>query len=245
MQILLSEAAHARVAAPLAAMSAGLDIITIDPAGTFKRAGVPVDAAGVDPEIFWVSLDLYQSGELPNFFRQMLRGTRGQWTQIFAAGIDNPVFARLMAKNIRISKNSAQGPAIAEYVLVHAFSLLHPIADYRAAQDARDWKYIRFREIGSTRWLMVGYGAIGQEIARRLQPFNAPLTIVRRNAAPEPLAASVRPTADFIGLLPDADVVVLACALNEETRGHRRRSVFQGNEARLSVRQYRPGRAGG
>jgi phosphoglycerate dehydrogenase-like enzyme len=66
---------------------------------------------------------------------------------------------------------------------------------------------------------MVGFGSIGSEIARRLQPFNAPLTVVRRRAAPEPLAADVRPTADLIALLPAADVVILACALTDETRG--------------------------
>ena len=219
MQILMSDAAHARISTELAKVSEGLDVVTIDPAGQFKRGCNSVDASSVDPEIFWVSLDLYRSGEMPNFFRQILRGTRGRWTQIFAAGVDNPVFTRIMAKTIRLTKNSAQSPAIAEYVMVHMLSLLHPIADYRTAQNAHEWKHVEYREIGSTRWLMVGFGAIGQEIARRLQPFNAPLTIVRRNATLEPLAASVRPTADLIGLLPDADVVVLACALNNETRG--------------------------
>jgi len=216
MQILLSEAAHARVAG---ALPAGLDIVTMDPTGAFKRGGVAVDAASVDPEVFWLSLDLFPAGMIPAFMAQVLRGTRGKWLQSLAAGVDNPAFKAVMGKGIRLTKSSAQAPPIAEYVIAHAVSLLHPIAEQRRAQDARDWRTVPFREIGSTRWLMLGFGAIGTEIARRLQPFGAHLTVVRRNVAPEALAAQVRPPPDLLALLPDADVVVLACALNDSTRG--------------------------
>ena len=219
MQVLVSEAAHARVADGLAAMGADLDVVTIDPAGVLKRGGMPIDPAGVDPEVFWISLDLYPTAQLPSFFGRILQGTRGKWAQVFAAGLDNPGFKRLMAKGLRLSKSTAQSPPIAEYVMAHALSLLHPVAEQRRAQDAHQWKRVRFREIASTRWLLVGFGAIGRGIAERLHPFGAHLTVVRRSPAPEPLAAEVRPTSELIGLLPEADVVILACALNAETRG--------------------------
>ena len=148
-----------------------------------------------------------------------MQGTKGRWAQTFNAGLDHPFFTQLMAKGLRLSKSNAQAPAIAEYVVCHALSLLHPIVAQAAAQAAHDWKRVPFREIGSSRWLMVGFGSIGTEIAKRIQPFGAHLTVVRRNPAPEALAADVRPTADLPALLPDADVVVLACALNDQTRG--------------------------
>ena len=219
MQILMTPTAHARVADRLSAMGSDIDVVTIDSDGTLKRGGVAVDGGQIDPEAFWVSLDLFISGGLPAFFARMLAGTQGKWAQLFNAGLDNPAFKTLMAKNIRLTKSSAQAPAIAEYVMCHALSLLHPIAGQRKAQDAHAWTRLAFREIASTRWLILGFGAIGTEIAKRLQPFGAKLTVVRRHATPEPLAAEVRPTSDLIALLPEADVVVLACALNEETRG--------------------------
>jgi phosphoglycerate dehydrogenase-like enzyme len=214
MQVLMSEAALSRVGA---ALDGDLDIVTIDAAGVLRRGGQPIDTA--DPEIFWISLDLYKAGTLPAFFGQILKGTRGRWAQVFAAGLDNPVFKMVMGKGIRLTKGSAQAPAIAEYVVCHALSLLHPIAEFRRLQAAHAWQPLPFREIASTRWLMVGFGAIGTEIARRLQPFGAPLTVVRRNPAPEPLAAEVRSTDELVQLLPHADVAILACALNEQTRG--------------------------
>ena len=216
MQILMSDAAFGRVAASL---SADLDVVTIDAAGGLNRAGQAIDGGDVDPEVYWVSLDLYQSGQLGDIFGRIQQGAKGRWIQMFAAGLDNAVFTRIMAKGIRITKSSAQAPAIAEYVMCHALSLLNPIDAYRHAQDAHEWKFVGYKEIASTRWILVGFGAIGLEIARRLQPFGAHLTVVRRSPAPEPLAADVRPTADLVGLAPEADVVVLACALNDQTRG--------------------------
>lgn len=219
MQILVSEAAYLRVSDRLATVDADLDVVTVDTAGIFKRAGVPIDGADVNPEVFWVSLDVYLSGMMPSFIARLLQGTQVTWAQMFFAGLDSPVLTKLVANGIRITKNSAQSQAIAEYVICHALSLLHPIVEQCRAQDAHEWKRINFREIGDTRWLMVGFGAIGTEIARRLQPFGAHLTVFRRNNTPTTYAAHIRPTSDLIHYLPNADVVVLACALNDETRG--------------------------
>lgn len=219
MQILMSDAAYGRVKAQLSALGDDLDLILLDNSGAFWRGDTQVDATAVDPEVFWVSLDQYASGQLGAVFDAIRKGTRGRWAQIFAAGVDNPIFNRIMAKGLRLTKSSAQSAAIAEYVMAHALSLLHPIAEQRAAQTAHDWRFVHYREIASTRWLMVGFGAIGTEIAKRLQAFGAPLTVVRRDLAPEPLASQVRPTSDLLQLLPEADVVILACALNDQTRG--------------------------
>jgi phosphoglycerate dehydrogenase-like enzyme len=219
MQILIPEAASTRVAEALATTGGDVDVIALGPDKAFRRDGAPVDISEVDPEVFWFSLDLLRAAEAPTMFECILQGTRGRWLQTFSAGLDNPVFNRVMGKGVRISKSSAQAPAIAEYVMSHAISLLHPISAARRAQRAHEWAPLPFREIASTRWLMVGFGSIGGEIARRLYPFNAPLTVIRRRVAPEPLAADVRPTSDLLALLPNADVVLLACALTDQTRG--------------------------
>jgi phosphoglycerate dehydrogenase-like enzyme len=218
MQILMSEAARARIAGRLHTLPAGLDILTINAEGLINRGTETLPEDAVDPDIFWFSLDLYKSPSLAPFFGAAMRGTKGQWLQSCAAGVDNPAFRHIMAKNIRLTKSSAQASAIAEYVLSHAFSLLHPITQQAEAQSTHAWRTINFREIAATRWLILGYGAIGTEIGRRLHPFGAHLTIVRRTPQPDPLANEVHPTADLLNLLPQTDVVILACALNEQTR---------------------------
>lgn len=212
MQLLLTEAALKRVGERLRLMAPDLDIVSVSPDGTLSR-----DAAEVDPELFWMSLDAFGAG-LGHFFKHIGQGTRGRWVQTFNAGLDNPVFRIPFQKGLRVSKSSAQAVPIAEYVVAHAVSLLHPIAAQQAAQDAGDWKRIPFVEIGHSHWLIVGFGNIGHEIARRVKPFGATITAVRRSGAADPLVDRMASTAQLPQLLPQADVVVLACALTDETR---------------------------
>ena len=124
-----------------------------------------------------------------------------------------------MRAGIRLTKSDAQAPAIAEYVLAHALARLHPIAEQRAAQDARDWRRVEFREVADTRWLLVGFGAIGREVAARLRPFGAHVMAVRRHPAPDPLADAVIGPDAVASALPETDVIVLAAPLTAETEG--------------------------
>jgi phosphoglycerate dehydrogenase-like enzyme len=62
--------------------------------------------------------------------------------------------------------------------------------------------------------LIVGGGSIGTAIARRLAPFEVPVTLVARRGRPGVYAVSELPS-----LLPAADVVVLSVPLTEETTG--------------------------
>jgi phosphoglycerate dehydrogenase-like enzyme len=215
----MSKAAYQRVGGAISAMGDDLDVITLDLGGGFHRGDTVIAAGAVDPEVFWMSLDLFLSGPTPPFFATLFGGLNGRWIQVPAAGLDHPIFKKVMGKGLRLTKSVAQAPPIAEYVMAHALSLLHPIGEQRRLQSAHVWKMVQFREIADSRWLMLGFGAIGREIAKRLQPFDAHLTVVRRNTIPEPLAAVVRPTTELIAALPEADVVVLACALNDQTRG--------------------------
>jgi phosphoglycerate dehydrogenase-like enzyme len=212
MQLLLTEAALKRVGDRLKAVAPELDIVTLSPDGTLSR-----DAAEVDPELYWLSLDAFGAG-LGHFFKHIGQGTRGRWVQTFNAGLDNPVFRILFEKGLRVSKSSAQAAPIAEYVVAHGVSLLHPIEAQRAAQAEHAWKRVPFVEIGSSRWLLVGFGNIGREIARRARAFGAKVDAVRRSDTPDPLVERMATQAQLPALLPEADVVVLACALTDGTR---------------------------
>jgi phosphoglycerate dehydrogenase-like enzyme len=65
---------------------------------------------------------------------------------------------------------------------------------------------------------MVGYGNIGTEIAKRVKPFGVHLTVVRRAPEAGDLADVTVTMAGLPEVLPQSDVVVLACALNAQTR---------------------------
>ena len=78
MQILMSEAAYARVRDPLHKLGGDLEVITADLTGAYSLDGAPIDAAEVDPEAIWLSLDLYKTPLLAAFFGRMMQGDAGQ-----------------------------------------------------------------------------------------------------------------------------------------------------------------------
>jgi phosphoglycerate dehydrogenase-like enzyme len=219
MQILMTKAAYGRIADRLAAVAPHAEVVTAVSADAYERNGQPIAVEEINPEVVWLSLDSFAAGTLGQLFGRLMKTEAPRWTQIMAAGIDNPMFRSIMEKGVRISKSSAQATPIAEYVVAHALSLQLPIQAQADAQRRHAWERTPYRELGHTRWVLVGYGNIGHEIAKRIRPFGVHLTVVRRNPAPEPLADRVVGLADFRAAAAEADVVALACALNDETRG--------------------------
>lgn len=75
---------------------------------------------------------------------------------------------------------------------------------------------VMLEELTGKTVLMVGYGAIGQEIERMLAPFRVNLIRMARTARGAPLVHAVN---ELNRLLHDADVVILILPLTEESRG--------------------------
>ncbi len=218
MQILMTESAFKRAGAQVAEIAPQAEIITVTGRDGFARKGQPVAAETVDPEITWVSLDSHGGGQMGALVGRILKGKAARWTQVFSAGLDAPIFRTILEKGVRISKSSAQAIPIAEYVVGHGVSLQIPIQAQAAAQAKREWTRTPYVELGNTRWVLAGFGSIGQEIAKRIKPFGVHLTVVRRHPAPDPMADAVVGLDGFKAASAEADVVVLACALNDDTR---------------------------
>jgi phosphoglycerate dehydrogenase-like enzyme len=75
---------------------------------------------------------------------------------------------------------------------------------------------VMLEELTGKTVLMVGHGAIGQEIERMLAPFRVEMLRVARTARPDP---KVHAVSELASLLPHADVVVLILPLNTESKG--------------------------
>ncbi len=81
-------------------------------------------------------------------------------------------------------------------------------------QAAERWERHAYPGLIGARVLLVGVGGIGREVERRLAGFDVALTRVARTARDDIHAISELPQ-----LLPEADIVILAVPLSDETRG--------------------------
>ncbi|HUN52536.1 MAG TPA: D-2-hydroxyacid dehydrogenase [Candidatus Sulfotelmatobacter sp.] len=218
MKILLHKSSLARIEQRLAASGLPLEIYVLDEDGTVRHRGEPVARDALKPEVIWLSLDAFEGRQMRVLFDAALNEPSVKWVHTFSAGLDWPLFRQIFDRGVRMSNSNAQAIAIAEYVLTQVLAEWHPVAAYRAAQRDRQWQRIRHRELWQSRWLIVGYGHIGREIARRAKAFGATVTGIRRNPAADEFADAMAVLDELPQHLPAADFVVLACGLNEATR---------------------------
>lgn len=226
------EPSHAHIGERLAALGLDATVSTFSSDGSFLVNGRRVPARDVSVDYVWLSTHINAGGFRDRAFEIMLECRSIGVLQTFNAGLDHSFYKKLSAKGTRICNSSAQGVAIAEYVFAQVMNLYHPLAEQRQLQADRTWKQTPFREISETNWLIVGFGPIGQEIAKRAKAFGATTRVVRRRVVPSAHADAVGTMADLSRFLPEADVIVLACPLNGETRGFADAAFFARLERR-------------
>jgi phosphoglycerate dehydrogenase-like enzyme len=218
LKLLIHQSALSRVDERLRRVGVPLDLILVGEDGIAREGGQEISNTDIRPEAIWLSLDAWEKKHMGPFMTAALSAPGLKWVQTFNAGMDSPIFRQIFDRGVRMSASSAQAVAIAEFAMAHVIAEWHPFAVYREAQRAHEWKRIRFDEISQSHWLVIGYGNIGREIARRAHGFGAKVTGVRRSTAPDEFAERMVTQAEVTAILPSADVVVLACPLNDATR---------------------------
>lgn len=221
------DAALAHIGPRYKALGLDLEVATFDKEGFYTIGGERKPAEDVEIDYVWFSQQINRDGALSTIFDMALRTKRIGVLQTFNAGLDNPFYPKLSAKGTRILNSSAQGVAIAEYTIGQVMAVLQPIAEQRRMQAAKEWRITRFREISQTHWLIAGFGPIGSAIAHRVKAFGAEVSVLRRSQAASEDADRIGVLADAPAFAKDADVIVLACPLNDATRGMADAAFFQ------------------
>jgi phosphoglycerate dehydrogenase-like enzyme len=217
-RLLIFEPSFTRIEASLAAHAPGLAPLVVDPSGAITLAGAPLSAEEARPDIAWASGELYLSPAAHDFMIAMLKSPGLRWVQSAAAGYDHPMFADIVRKGAKLTTSHGQAVGMADYVLAGVLDHFQRWPERRAAQADRTWTRLHFREILGTNWLIVGFGSIGQEVARRARAFGARIVGVRRDPSAHPLADEIRSLADLHEVLPTVDVVVLCLPAGKTTR---------------------------
>lgn len=210
----------------LVALGLDLEIATFSDASTYTLNDRKIAAEEIEIDYLWLRTDINEDGR-DTVFNNVLKAKRIGVLQTFNAGLDHPFYAELSRKGTRICNSSAQGVAIAEFVFGQVLSVLQPIEEQRQMQVDRNWRMTPYREISQTHWLVLGHGPIGQALTKRLKAFEADVSVIRRTAVPTEHADRVGAVSDLQTFLPDADIVVIACPLNDQTRGMADASFFR------------------
>jgi D-2-hydroxyacid dehydrogenase (NADP+) len=152
----------------------------------------------------------------------LARAPRLEWIHSFSAGVDRVATPAVRARGLTVT--NARGVfsrPIAEYVVMMCLAIARRLPQLLELQRERTWQPLRGRELGGMTIGIVGYGSIGSEIARLLEPFEAMVLATRRH----PDLGAAEPNVELMGfdrldaLLARSDVVVVAAPLTDETAG--------------------------
>jgi len=138
-----------------------------------------------------------------------------EWVQLPFAGVD--AFDEVLKHPVRFTsaKGSYREP-VAEHALMLCMALGRKIPE---RVRANSWGKKFAVSLYDANVLILGAGGITEELIKLLTPFRSNVTVVRNRKLPIDGCSKVETLDRLPHLLADADFVILACALTDQTRG--------------------------
>jgi phosphoglycerate dehydrogenase-like enzyme len=151
------------------------------------------------------------------------RAPRLRWIHSASAGVDR--IATPLVRERGLTVTNARGVfsrPIAEYVVMMSLAIARRLPQLLELQRERTWQPLRGRELSELTVGIVGYGSIGEEVARLLAPFGCRILATRRHperGAGDAANVELHGLDQLDAVLRASDIVVIAAPLTEETAG--------------------------
>jgi phosphoglycerate dehydrogenase-like enzyme len=154
---------------------------------------------------------------------------RLRWVHIASAGVDRLLFPELVRSPVVVTNSRGVfDRPIAEYVLGLILAFAKDLPATLGLQRERAWRHRETERLDGQRVLVVGAGPIGRAIGRLLSAAGMTVSGVGRTArSADPDLGQVHAWRELASLLPEADYVVVAAPLTEETRGSFDAAAFE------------------
>jgi len=159
-----------------------------------------------------------------------------RWLQNYGVGVDLCAGDEEIRKKDFLVTNNRHysAPPIAEHVIAMMMMLTRNLANFHAAQlrgkfDREDGSQAPMIEVRGKTMLVAGLGSIGTEVARRAAALGMHVTATRNTSREGPdFVAYVGLSDELNKLAGEADVIVNALPLTDETTGIFNREFFSG-----------------
>lgn len=169
-------------------------------------------ALAPEAEIGW--FDMHSKDDMARVFTL---ATRLKWLNSVYAGVEAFPLDLLRTRGVVLTNGAGiNAVPIAEYVVMLMLAQAKNYREVVRAQDRHEWLKDSpgKRELFGSKALILGYGAIGQEVEKRLAGFGMTVSKVRRSAGPGTLGPD-----EWRGRLGEFDWIVIAVPATPETEG--------------------------
>jgi phosphoglycerate dehydrogenase-like enzyme len=168
------------------------------------------------------------------FYDLLLGSSDLKWVQIHSAGADRQIYLDLMKRGVMISGSSGvNAPVVIQNAIAGILMLARKFPQMLKAQTEHRWdsliNYPLPEDLSTQTAVIVGRGPIGDGIAHALHVFGVKTISVGFNAAlkeKRPSEGNVIHISQIQEVLPQAQWLILACPLSNDTRGLLDRTVF-------------------
>lgn len=164
------------------------------------------------------------SQTLERFYEIIRNSPKLSWIQMAAAGADRPIYKEMSQRGVVITSGSGSnsGP-VAQMAVTGILSLARCLPFLMQNQRQKKWVPLLGpnapQDLYTQTVLIIGWGPIGQEVGRLCKSFGMRVIGVRRQVGSDEYADKIISYQDLDNNLPNADWVVIACPLNDITRG--------------------------
>ena len=150
-----------------------------------------------------------------------------KWIHSTAAGVSQLMHPELRNSGVIVTNPSGIfSPPMAEHTMGMILALARNFPDTVRFQDAAKWaqqdlwdKPQHLSEVNGSLLLIVGYGSIGRELAKRAQAFGMRIWGVTRSGKGDTTHAErIQPASELHQALPHADYIVIAAPDTPETK---------------------------
>lgn len=225
-QLLVHAAAFDRFGDSIVDEFPRLDIGILENDGTFRRPYREALKERPAPDIAFANTDVFFCKGATEFFAALMATEALRWVQCSAAGFEHPAIAMLARKAERFTNDHAQAEAMAEWALWQALDVFRKGPLHRAQAAKAQYRKMMVSELHGSKWLIYGYGSIGQAVGTRVSALGGEVTGVRRMAGPAEGAARIVPPEEAGDWLTEADVVLLSLPHNALTESMANAAFF-------------------
>lgn len=163
------------------------------------------------------ALVVSHSGSAQQLLEDLHAAPQIRWVQLPSAGIER--FTDSLKAHPNLHWTSAKGAyalPVGEHALALTLALLRRL---HTRARARSWGSAAGTSLHGLRAVVLGAGGVALETVRLLKCFDTHVTVVRRRPGAAEGADKTLTTDELSAHLPQTDVVILAAALTDSTRG--------------------------
>jgi phosphoglycerate dehydrogenase-like enzyme len=154
-----------------------------------------------------------------------------KWIQFITSGIDKAVACGMPSGVVVTNAAGLRAFSVAEHAVFLMLGLVRHVRETERARGdefwCRDVVTPSMANLSGKHLVLVGLGAIGQEIARRAKAFDMRITGISRAAGPIPNIDRIRPRGDLPAAAVEADILALSLNYDDSTKEIVSRAVIQ------------------